>query len=325
MFTKHKPLIIGAALCALSFGSFAQNNQANVQQNGTGNTNTVQQTGTNEKLTLIQGTKSHTAVRADADIVMEGNANEVYIKQVGFTHEATVNAAGERNDVDINQRGSTNLADVEITSNRTPMNNHLDIDQDGKKNEAYMGIQGGENHRFKIKQAGGGNYGLIRQYYSSDNVFSIDQNGHDNRAEIREESDLAGDQASIKQVGNDNRANVEFNDSELYSSTRDNKATVRQTGNGNDATVRVRVVAAGDEDFGPFPDEIANNEAEVNQHGDDNIAKLWQYGSDNFGKIQQNGTGNDASLTQAGLGDMATIIQNGSGNTSVVAQGVALP
>ncbi len=311
------------AVCALA--AHSQNNQADIRQTGSGNTNTVQQTGMNEKLTLIQGTKSNTAVQTNADIVMEGNANEVYIKQVGFTHQAIVKAAGEHNDVDINQQGSTNLADVEITSNRTPTNNHLDIHQDGKKNEAYMGIQGGENHRFKIKQAGGGNYGLIRQYYSSDNIFSIDQNGHDNWAEIREESDLAGDQASVKQVGNDNRANVEFNDSELYSSTRDNKATVRQTGNGNDATVRVRVVAAGDEDFGPFPDEIANNEAEVNQHGDDNIALLWQYGSDNFGKIQQNGTGNDASLTQAGLGDRATITQIGSGNVSVVAQGVALP
>lgn len=126
-------------------------------------------------------------------------------------------------------------------------------------------------------------------------------------------------------MGDDNKALVQFNDSELFSSTRDNKATVRQTGHGNDATVRVRVVVTEDNEFGPFPEEIANNEAEISQHGDDNKAMLWQYGSDNFGKIQQNGALNNASLTQAGLGDMATITQTGSGNMSVVAQGVALP
>lgn len=115
MFTKHKSIIIGAALCAISFGSFAQDNQANIRQNGSGNSNTVQQTGMNEKLTLIQGTNGNTAVQAKADIVMEGNANEVYIKQVGFTHEATVATAGVNNQIKIDQQGSANMATAEIS------------------------------------------------------------------------------------------------------------------------------------------------------------------------------------------------------------------
>ena len=319
-----KNLIITGALVSSSLISFAQGNQADIQQHGTNNSHTVQQTGASEILTLIQGTAADPSHRSEAEVTMNGLSNEVYIVQAGEEHAARVTAEGESNNIRIAQSGFLQVANVEVLDNASPVGNQVDVQQQGETNGAAVSIQGGSGHDFQIRQAGADNSASIRQYYSSDNVFSIDQQGAANQARIQQESFDDGDQATITQNGVANAARISLADADGISPTRDNLATIEQVGGGNNATIEQKTPSAilytAD-----APALIANNEASIIQHGNRNNALLVQYGSDNFGKIQQSGTLNEASLTQAGMGDIANVTQTGSGNVSQVSQGVALP
>lgn len=319
-----KYVLITGLLVSSSLVGYSQANQADIKQNGTGNAHTVEQTGTNEKLTLIQGTGADHSDQSQATVTMSGMSDEVFIRQVGAQHLATVGVAGESNTVKVDQAGFGQIANVEVVENAFPNNNLVKINQQGETNDASVSIQGGEQHDFQIKQTGSDNVASMRQYYSSSNTFRIDQDGYSNEARIQQESGRDGDQASIKQTGDLNKARISLADADGISPTRDNQATIKQTGSGNNATIEQKT--PNDILYTPdAPAEIALNEATIVQNGDDNTALLQQYGSESFGKIQQSGSLNDATLTQAGVGDQATIVQNGTGNMSQVAQGVALP
>ena len=319
-----KRMIITGLLAGGSVFAFAQGNQANIKQNGTDNSHTVQQIGTNEKLTLVQGTAAELSTQSEANVVMSGMNDEVFIRQLGAQHLAGVDVGGESNAVDVRQGGFGQIARVDIIDGVSPTNNLVKINQLGEANSANVSIQGGEQHDFRVKQSGSDNIASIRQYYSSFNTFRITQDGASNEAQIQQESGRDGDQVNIKQGGDLNRAYVALADADAISPTRDNQAKITQLGSRNDATIEQKT--PNDVLYTPdAPSEIALNEAIINQHGEDNTALLVQYGSENFGKIQQSGSLNDATLTQAGVGDMATIVQNGSGNVSMVSQGVALP
>ena len=316
-----KYLLITGVLVSSSLAGYSQANQAHIQQNGTANSHTVEQTGTNENLTLIQGTGAKPSDQSQAAVAMSGMNDEVFIRQIGSEHLADVEITGESNTVKVDQAGFNQMADVEVLDNASPTNNLVKLNQQGEANSASVSIQGGEQHDFFIKQNGSDNIASMRQYYSSSNTFRIEQDGAANEAYIQQESNLDGDQATIKQTGYLNMARISLADASGISPSRDNQATIRQTGDGNEAKIEQKIPG----DIVDAPTEIALNEAEISQHGNDNQALLVQYGSENAGKIQQSGNLNEASLTQAGLGDMATIVQNGTGNMSVVSQGVVLP
>ena len=319
-----KHTIITGILVTSSLVGYSQGNQADIKQNGTGNAHTVEQTGTNEKLMLLQGTGANPSNQSEASVAMMGASDEVFIRQIGSQHLANVGVAGESNTIRVDQAGFGQVANVEVTDNLYPTNNSVKINQQGETNGTEVSIQGGENHDFQIKQVGSDNVASMRQYYSSSNTFSIDQNGSSNEAYIQQESGRDGDQATIKQVGDLNTARIALADADGISPTRDNQATIRQAGNGNEAAIEQKT--PNDILYTPdAPPEIALNEAVINQYGDNNTALLTQYGSENFGKIQQDGMANEATLIQAGVGDVTTLVQTGTGNVSLVAQGGALP
>ncbi len=164
----YRSIYLGATLCVLSGLACAQSNQADIQQNGTGNAHTVQQTGTNESLILIQGTTADPSTQNQAEVTMAGSANEVFIRQVGGPNSQTnVQVGSTASQVDVAQQGADHQTTVRLgLNNGTVLNSAVSVEQTGRQ------------HTATVEHAG--EIGM----QSTDNGVSIEQTGEQHVATV---------------------------------------------------------------------------------------------------------------------------------------------
>ncbi len=319
-----KHLIITSALIGSGLISFAQGNRADIQQNGHHNTHTVQQTGTGEKLMLVQGTASETSIMSNAEVRMDGTMNEVLIQQLGGpNNEATVATEGANGLINVRQDGSDQRTTVEQAAPfGTSGSDVISIVQEGNINDAevFQGKDGASMRNETIlTQQGQRNEAEILQGVegegrAEDNIASIAQIGSDNSSRIGQgyarsggggggvfnpfgPSSLAkNNHGTVRQEGNRNRGNI-FQGS-FSGIAEANTATLSQTGNDNIANVSQ----------GTFDKVSERNVVTVVQTEDANNAMIKQ------GSFNGTATNNTIALTQRASG-FASVDQGGSNGT----------
>ena len=169
--------------------------------------------------------------------------------------------------------------------------------------------QVGNNHYADIAQTGLYNTATVVQDHGSGGIAGIEQVGDNNQADI-EQTGAAGDhEASITQIGNDNKA---FQDQRFWGSGS-GYLSIEQYGNNNEA-------------YQDRQHMNKNADGLIYQEGDDNYAfqnqrTSFSGGGTAFASISQTGDDNWASQSQTGLGDFtSTIVQSGNHNTANVVQ-----
>jgi hypothetical protein len=242
-----------------------------------------------------------------ADVTLSqggGSTGQVRQTQVGAKASIAIkNGPGSRAVLVQTGTGRGNAADVDIDGN----SNDIDI--------AQHGDDGG--HEASVTQAGENSQVALVQQGKAGNVTTIDQNGTDGSAVVRQDNSPRNkaqiDQASAGSVSLKGLI-------EQSGSGGNNAADIDQTGSTHSAIVRQRGSGGGSvAGIDQSTDDTDENEATVEQvvdagSGTDTV-DIDQGGSANRAIVQQErsagGTGSNASVTQPGGRGRATIVQKG--------------
>ena len=183
--------------------------------------------------------------------------------------------------------------------------NEITVSQAGSQQTATVSQRtpGGANTAFTTQgDIGGVGINVLNVLQTgSNNLSAIGQNSSDNFAQTSQ----AGD------------GNLAFVDQGFAGGTgaggTANNAFIRQEGNDNDTTVNQNFTVVG-----------TNNDADIFQISDTNVATVDMEGSDNTAFIIQGDLGgaggNNAAITQTGDNNLLAISQNGTGNQAIGVQ-----
>ena len=242
-----------------------------------------------------------------ADVTLsQGGGSTGLVRQAQPGSKASIaikNGTGSRAVLVQTGRGRGNAADVDIDGS----SNDIDI--------AQHGDDGG--HEASVAQAGENSQVALVQQGKAGNVTTIDQNGTDGSAVVRQDNSPRN-KAQIDQAG---AGSVSLKGLiEQSGSGGNNAADIDQTGSTHSAIVRQRGSGGGSvAGIDQSTDDTDENEATVEQvvdagSGTDTV-DIDQGGSANRAIVQQErsagGTGSNASVTQPGGRVRATIVQNG--------------
>lgn len=314
-FKIMKKLIAIFGVLAFTAGmAFAQNNRADVKQEGTGNEAESVQKGL-DNVALIE---QMNAVNNRAFIDQEGEKNEATIKQVNASgthqlHNGTIDQLGDNNVAILDQKmWYGNVGHTGI------------IDQEGNRNFANLVMGGANNDRGTINQTGDDNRADIDQMRgasgtSNPAIVTVDQIGDWNEVYLDQHSNT-WTHAYFLQRG-------DYNYVDLQQAQADN-ADIHQEGNNNKVA---GVERAGWNPTTPLEfdgDGRAyqhSSDIDIYQFGDDNKVGFLQRGSGVGGRvfadIEQIGDGNTGLLWQYGQGGhIADIMQKGDNNITRVFQ-----
>lgn len=310
------------AAIAFAVSSFAQNNNATLNQNGSSNNSSTSQSGQSQQANIYEngaGNKSTTtqtgAFQQNVDVIQNGDNNEARSHQD--------NAAGTGNFVKITQNTSTtgfNLATVDqsgknmnatILQQGNATNSLASVLQRGPQSGGQSGSAGDGQHAFITQTNGDNNKGYITQESNwgmgQFNTATIDQSGGSNNLATVNQLTSVGynEVGTIIQVGSSNIGLVQQEN--FYASGE--TATLTQIGSNNHGYLRQDIQSAT---------YVVNNMITAYQQGDNNQIDIRQ----------GNGSNNTATLTQlgdfntiAGLsGGLSSALQSGSSNTLTVLQ-----
>lgn len=293
---------------------------------------------------------------------------------VGVNNCSLVEQAGEENDATVDQTGSDNVADVSQTGTFAAPGNLVTVDQTGTENFAFVNqdtsatntarvratvIQDGVNSLADIDQVGneaGGTATVAQNALTDFSFATVEQTGAAgggaNTATIVQTDGFLNDAAIVQ-----GRTTV-FTDTirgiapGTVTDSDGGVATIDQIGDlnvgsvvqgGTDQFADVDQNSSGGAAFGNFALVVqgsgalsADNDALVNQQGDDNFSEIYQndqaaggnnladvdqFGSDgNFSRITQNGSDHQAFVTQYD-GSSSFVTQSGTGSLATVTQG----
>lgn len=264
-----------------------------------------------------------------ATITIQGDENSARIEQINQSgagsNKADIHIGGQRdsgpdialgadpkarsNTADITQRGSANLAEIDIAEDDVsfgPEGNEADIFQQGVRNSAKIDqTDRADFNEASIEQRGVGEGGR--------NTAEIDQDFNYNDSKIvqigtrnRALSEQIGVSLSEGDVGNDQFTYQDGADNNAYTlqDGRNNLSVTWQLGNNNVA----KTTQEGD-----------LNDSSILQDGDFNSAEVFQTSNSNLSGIEMIGDRNAAYVSQTG-GDISDIQMHGSLNTAVVTQ-----
>jgi hypothetical protein len=210
-------------------------------------------------------------------------SNQAYIDQIGNTHVANVTQTGDSNKVaSSTHRGVQNWYRYPPNGGLTTGNNKLTITQTGDTNTV-----------------GAGQYGELSQYGGT-HVANITQTGNTNDLGGFVQTEGTGDDATVKQLGNQN-----YIKSVSQHGTSD-KATVIQSGNGNGVHFGVARPTGGS--------AYINLKSWVD-------AQLYQQGNAHIADYEVTGNGNLFWIVQGGnktlsTGNLLEYKSTGSGNNN---------
>lgn len=304
-----------AALFVAAGVSFAQSNEASLDQDGDDNSSSIEQAMTSESM---------------ADVKQEGDYNSSAIEQVGRNHDASLYNVGNYNSIFQRQRGRENLQRVELWGD----DNSFTADQMGRDNFIYLNARGTGPGLFGRAANGGNNNhntAVINQHHRG-NIFSgsvtgsynnvaADQVGQYNQIGGRFSSSLpavaphgipTGTFGFISSLLNGDAWSG--NGVNIYGN--DNDVQIEQAGNYNanfafvegDANRVVQRMTEG-----------SDNTVIQATNGSDNTSVLELWGDDNMMVTGQKGNGNDLFLNARGTG---TGFSGGGGNSSNIFVGL---
>ena len=270
-------------------------NKAQVEQNGKGNTATVNQfAGYIPALGGVYG-----SVDSRASVEQNGMYNTWWSRQAGLSnrigrHYDPAEQNGKGNKGVVQQFGKFNTVDG--------------FQQDGSNNGAKVVQYGKGNAVLEMHQAGyfGGPFGAgnkaeITQKGDHNKVVAFKQFGIGNKATV--DQDGIGNKVALKQVGDDNMADID-------QTGWGNLAMVDQMGKGNEATVYQH----GNYNFADVDSSGVENDVYIKQFCRGNMAVVSQSaGGFNTANIFQSDYTNWANVSQTGWGNTATVLQGGSG------------
>ena len=275
-------------------------NQATIDQlNGKGSGATIEQTGTDNEATIVQGKNTGLGTVDGVDAISVGQT--ATIDQEGTGHDAMLKQTGARSTGKygrIIQRGSDQTA-VMHNGGAANKGQTATIEQYDASNFAYLYQNNGNNGVATILQDGVNNLALSKAY--------------------------ARNFSSIKQVG----TNVAFVNQDMVPGHGpdkiDNTANIEQYGtNGTGTYVEGTplIVNRGGHDA-----QIANATVYIMQDGSKNTGNIFQGTNlidvyNNGAGINQNGDDNTATTTQLTDNNTAYLTQNGASNSSVILQEV---
>ncbi len=351
-----------ALLTVVFFAGFLMaQNTSTATQSGPNNNATVDQTGTGNASTLLQESDIYlpNGMTADIDQVGIENTSDVYQGKYG-QHYATVNQEGRYNNAQVESFRNNETAWIHQDGNYNDAYQMLhgnfgttNIEQIGNRNtsDQQIGIYGtaGINNSFSGYQEG--NHNTVTQHLSTDfdfasteNTGEVTQLGNQNISEQyigtvttissynQSVAKINGDmnRTEQSQFGNDNASTVKvgFQSSPTYASDNNNVKTF-QTGNSNTASFGL---TWGDDNISRIRQTGDNNYTEISiKYGDDNSMKEnatgnsnrtrlgieapWGSSSDaNVVDIRKNGDANYVSGYILGDGNMVDIVQHGNDN-----------
>ena len=305
----NKLLIATASTLVIAAAAYA--NESDIDQNGTGNTAEVDQTGGAEGTASINQGNVFAAPNDEANnSFAKITQSEVSVGSPGFsvpTNSATINQTGENMGALVEQRnyngnGATNVVVIDQASNG-----------------AGPTTAGGYSQEAVTTQLGEGNTADIDQGQTnaspppnrSGQQITVNQTGDFNAST----SDQRGNEAnaSITQSGAMNVSGVAQIGLEDF-------AVVTQSGNGNESTV----------------DQTGNfNDAFVTQSGDGNISGVVQDGGaqSSLATVNQDGSSNESNILQTDIiggapvsprsSNIAFVSQLGDRGSSTIRQGGA--
>ncbi len=323
--------LTGFALLAFAAASFAQSptNSATLQQNGNNQTALQIQTGNNLKSTISQDRKegvnggnfaataqtSTGAAGNEATVTqnLTSNSNRGYVTQLG----------GVGNKGSITQSNNSGGLGAVVTPLSSPEDvkalggNWAGIWQQGNNNMSTEIIQNdvSKGNFAEIFQFGSGNLstGINQSIYSSNNTAKINQGQlgsgvSGNKAGIAQQGTSQENKATIVQRTNNNDATIIQNDFSLR-----NEASISQIGGtGSKAKVEQRYTSYDNKAV--VSQTASNNQATVNQtsNSSNNLADVSQSGESNQATIGQSNTSqyNKAYVVQPGYYNEATVKQN---------------
>lgn len=282
---KTRISVSALALIAAAGMASADTNQAYVDQNGTGNTLSIDQSSGSGN----QAGKAPDGGNLDA-ITQNGNDNAATILQVGDNNIVGVNANGSASQIgDDNIFSITQQTDSNVVS--LVRQNSLS-DGSGATENTLTVLQGGGNGN-RVGFAGQGNTG------GDVNAMTITQTGTSNRVVDRIVQYGEGNSAVLTQTGDSNRVTALRQGKRAGTDidSDDNTAQITQTGNGN--------VVVNLDQFGDL------NSADLDFEGDGN-------GSTALTGVAAVAT--DSSVLQTGMSNSATLEVTGDYNAFGVAQ-----
>lgn len=255
------------------------------------------------------------------------------------SNDATVNQAGDQNEVTIQQvyqAGGSGDNNEAFTTQTGDFNVVAGLKQRGAGNW-YEIVQTGDNNlvdRYPNQgSAQGGSYDsfiLITQLGDDNKVWDADQTGSENSLTVTQRGgDIvnveaqvsleggAGNTIVIDQYGGGNAVG-EFssNGSGAYQEGEANSMTITQDG-GAKAGITSMYVSGANESF--FRSTVEGGQGLI-QLGDDNILTIVQDGASTVGFVIQKGDLNEASVYQTGDSHTATVSQIGNGNMGTITQ-----
>jgi len=311
---KKLMLSVFALVFAVGF-TFAQNSST-VEQNGGNNTADVEQklNGHNGKLEAkVKSTGDDNSVDIDQK---SGNATDADfaladVKQVGDENSATIDQNRRRKtNARLDQLGNVNTAEV--------------FQGPGDDLEGYndqRATQEGDNNTLRVVQTRNPN-NLSENTGNSFEKVGVDQIGDNNFAEIIQGADngggVFGNEARLKQDGNDNTANMRQGGSGFPAgSANSNFQDAQQTGNGHDLTTQ-QTGKENDIEILQFENGRGGYTADIDQDGERNSSVVNQTSGGLAGggliTIDQIGNDNDIDANQGTFGT-ADLDQMGNRNT----------
>ncbi len=298
------------------------------QINGNSNNSTVDQDGTSNEAYLTQGmVPNYYAAPYNISSSVPAFENVGSIKQIGSNNYSEFVQVGTKNSGSVSQNGNGNIGyayqgwafgfwgETPTTAALSSTNSTATISQIHNNNDGNIWQYGGDNNKANMTQDGNSNLARISQgFIYADAAYNFRYPVYNTK----------NNTATITQSGDGNAA-------KLFQLGDANSFTLTQSGGGN----KVGIAAGGllearngyfeqDGDGNTFVGAQANGATLDNtsrQTGNDNYINLSQ-GTGDVAKIIQDGSLNDAILTQGGGGQTATILQDGNSNIATVTQGL---
>ena len=274
-----------------------------------------------------------------ATTTQEGTSNSAATTQIGALNDANVDQTGTSNFVTVLSQGNSNTA---VASQNGTQNGYASrpdlgyIKQIGSSNQAFLreGVVGVTTSNYAdgfIDQSGNGNYAELNisgEYHNfAEHGITQIQIGEEtpgNNAVITEA--YYGNDMDVYQSGSGNDVTGEINGS--YS-----QFFVDQIGTGNTGLVYIEGSNNGEPSWWTKSSTLralnllsqtgSDNDAEINQVGDNNTFVVTQEGTDNYAYSNQLGNGNAASIVQQGSAvnyNHAEVEQYGDDNDAGIAQ-----
>ena len=335
----HKILMRGVAVAALLSGSsaYAQSNQSNVTQSGSGAVATVLQDGANDRSTITQTSGGTVDVRQTG---MKGSTSTVTTGADDRPPESTVTIRQSDDGSAAVSTGQANVSTV-VQDNvngfgTTGTGSTVDVTQihnaagAGQNSSYVMQGRNAVSGQVNVRQEGGENISYYASNTSTDNDADIDQDGVGNSstvlqnfqggaayARVDQSNPGAGvNTAYIEQVSDGFSATpAEFAygaDAEIVQNGSNNNSSIVQTGYSATA-------ATGNTAFNSQSGD--GHDSAIRQDGIDNSATVIQSAADNASVVLQGGNGNGANVTQSSIGNVSSVDQGGNGNVASVTQG----